>query len=124
MRRIGTHNVNGIRAALRRGFAPWWAQTNADIIALQEVRCRADDLPLEAFAGYHATLDTGTLAREAHLLGPSLTGMLVRMEAAGLVQRKSLLGQGQQILMAVLYVARAQLSLRSVRECGQRACVD
>ncbi len=62
MRRIGTHNVNGIRAALRRGFAPWWAQTNADIIALQEVRCRADDLPLEAFAGYHATLDTGTLA--------------------------------------------------------------
>ena len=62
MRRIGTHNVNGIRAALRRGFAPWWAQKNADVIALQEVRCRADDLPLEAFAGYHATLDTGTLA--------------------------------------------------------------
>ncbi len=33
-------------------------------------------------------LDTGTLAREAHLLGPSLTGMLARMEAAGLVQRE------------------------------------
>lgn len=32
-------------------------------------------------------LDTGRLAREAHLLGPSLTGMLARMEAAGLVQR-------------------------------------
>ena len=32
-------------------------------------------------------LDTGRLAREAHLLGPSLTGMLTRMEAAGLVQR-------------------------------------
>ena len=35
-----------------------------------------------------AGLDTGTLAREAHLLGPSLTGMWVRMEAAGLVQRE------------------------------------
>ena len=33
-------------------------------------------------------LDTGHLAREAHLLGPSLTGMLARMEAAELVQRE------------------------------------
>jgi len=33
-------------------------------------------------------LDTGRLAREAHLLGPSLTGMLARMEAAELVQRE------------------------------------
>ena len=33
-------------------------------------------------------LDTGRLARESHLLGPSLTGMLARMEAAGLVQRE------------------------------------
>ena len=33
-------------------------------------------------------LDTGRLAREAHLLGPSLTGMLARMEAAGMVQRE------------------------------------
>lgn len=33
-------------------------------------------------------LDTGRLAREAHLLGPSLTGMLARMEAAGLLQRE------------------------------------
>lgn len=62
MRRIGTHNVNGIRAALRRGFEPYWSATNADVIALQEVRCRVADLPPEAFAGYHATLDAGTLA--------------------------------------------------------------
>ena len=33
-------------------------------------------------------LDTGSLARESHLLGPSLTGMLARMEAAGVVQRE------------------------------------
>ncbi|WP_353081360.1 exodeoxyribonuclease III [Tessaracoccus lapidicaptus] len=59
--RIGTHNVNGIRAALRRGFRRYWDETAADVVALQEVRCRVDDLPLEAFADYHVTLDTGLL---------------------------------------------------------------
>ncbi|MDO5677551.1 MAG: exodeoxyribonuclease III [Propionibacteriaceae bacterium] len=60
--RIGTHNVNGIRAALRRGYREFWDDTQADVIALQEVRCRVADLPLEAFDGYHVTLDAGTLA--------------------------------------------------------------
>ncbi|HSO70400.1 MAG TPA: exodeoxyribonuclease III [Arachnia sp.] len=60
--RIGTHNVNGIRAALRRGFRPFWDATAADVIALQEVRCRVEDLPLEAFHGYHVTLDSGQRA--------------------------------------------------------------
>ncbi|MHA6508867.1 exodeoxyribonuclease III [Tessaracoccus sp. Y1736] len=60
--RIGTHNVNGIRAALRRGFRPYWDATAADVIALQEVRCRVEDLPFEAFNGYHVTLDPGQRA--------------------------------------------------------------
>ncbi|MFT3887546.1 MAG: exodeoxyribonuclease III [Arachnia sp.] len=60
--RIGTHNVNGIRAALRRGFRGFWDGTAAEVVALQEVRCRVDDLPLEAFDGYHVTLDAGQLA--------------------------------------------------------------
>ena len=62
MIRIGTHNVNGIRAALRRGFRPFWQATDAQVVALQEVRCRVEDLPLEAFDGFHTTLDAGTLA--------------------------------------------------------------
>lgn len=33
-------------------------------------------------------LETGRLAREAHLLGPSLTGVLTRMERDGLVLRQ------------------------------------
>jgi homoprotocatechuate degradation regulator HpaR len=37
---------------------------------------------------YAEGLETGRLAREAHLLGPSLTGVLARMEAAGLVWRE------------------------------------
>lgn len=60
--RIGTHNVNGIRATLRRGFRPFWDASGADVIALQEVRCRIADLPPEAFGDYHVTLDAGLLA--------------------------------------------------------------
>lgn len=60
--RIGTHNVNGIRAALRRGFTPFWEKTDADVVALQEVRCRIGDLPAGAFGSYHVTLDPGQLA--------------------------------------------------------------
>ena len=62
MIRIGTHNVTGSRAALRRGFRGYWDETTADVVALQEVRCRVDDLPLEAFDGFHVTLDAGQLA--------------------------------------------------------------
>ncbi len=58
---LGSHNVNGIRAALRRGFRAFWDAEGADVIALQEVRCRLADLPSGAFAGYHTALQTGTL---------------------------------------------------------------
>ena len=60
--RIGTHNVNGIRAALRRGFRDFWDAESADVIALQEVRCRITDLPDEAFGPYHVSLDAGQIA--------------------------------------------------------------
>ena len=59
---LGSHNVNGIRAAMRRGFRAFWDAEGADVIALQEVRCRLADLPADAFTGWHTALDTGTLA--------------------------------------------------------------
>ena len=60
--RIGTHNVNGIRAALRRGLAQFWSHQAADVIALQEVRCQVMDLPPGAFGPYHAAWDAGSIA--------------------------------------------------------------
>ena len=47
-------NVNGIRAVLKKGFAEWFAETQPDILCLQETKARAEqvELPLE-FAGYH-----------------------------------------------------------------------
>ena len=49
MRRIATVNVNGIRAAHRRGFGDWLTTRGSDVIALQEVRAQADKLPAAAF---------------------------------------------------------------------------
>ena len=60
--RIATHNVNGIRAAQRRGFSSWLEARHPDVIALQEVRCPVESLPAEAFGPYHVTYDPGTLA--------------------------------------------------------------
>ena len=37
--------------------------------------------------GEHGAVDIGRVAREAYILGPSLTGVLARMERDGLVQR-------------------------------------
>lgn len=38
--------------------------------------------------GEHGVVDTGRVAREAYILGPSLTGVLARMERDELVQRE------------------------------------
>jgi len=38
--------------------------------------------------GEHGTMETGRVAREATILGPSLTGVLARMERDGLVRRE------------------------------------
>jgi len=37
--------------------------------------------------GEHGAVETGRVAREAYILGPSLTGMLARMERDGLITR-------------------------------------
>ena len=43
--RITTWNVNGLRAALRKGFADHLAQIAPDVILLQEVRSLPEQLP-------------------------------------------------------------------------------
>ncbi len=61
MLRIATANVNGIRAAHRRGFGDWLATRGCDVVALQEVRAQASKLPDGAFGDLHVALETGTL---------------------------------------------------------------
>ena len=38
--------------------------------------------------GEHGVVETGRVAREAFILGPSLTGVLARMERDGLIRRQ------------------------------------
>lgn len=54
--RVVTLNANGIRAAARRGFFPWAATLDADVICLQETRAQEHQLLPEtaALAGYRA----------------------------------------------------------------------
>lgn len=60
--RIATVNVNGIRAAVRRGFGDWLALRRPDIVALQELRCPTDELPAPAWPEHRLTYHPGLLA--------------------------------------------------------------
>lgn len=53
--RIITYNVNGIRAAIAKGFLGWLAEVDADVVCLQEVKAQVDQIPLMEFEmlGYH-----------------------------------------------------------------------
>ena len=44
MLKIATVNVNGVRAAARKGMADWLRETKPDILCLQEVRAPSDEL--------------------------------------------------------------------------------
>lgn len=53
--RLITYNVNGIRAAIRKGFLDWLAGDPADIVCLQEVKAFKENIDYEAISklGYH-----------------------------------------------------------------------
>lgn len=46
--KIVSYNVNGIRAAFRKGMEDWIAEENPDIICIQETKARPTDLDLSA----------------------------------------------------------------------------
>jgi exodeoxyribonuclease-3 len=57
--KIATINVNGVRAAYRKGLAEWVIAESPDIIALQEVRAETTDLE-EIFAAIAQEQNDGT----------------------------------------------------------------
>jgi len=57
--KIATINVNGVRAAYRKGLAEWVISESPDIIALQEVRAETTDLE-EIFAAIAQEQNDGT----------------------------------------------------------------
>ncbi len=68
-------NVNGIRAAHRKGFQEWLVQTGPDILCLQETRAEESQLPsaLVHPEGYHSFWNSSHTKK-----GYSGTGLLTR----------------------------------------------
>jgi len=54
--RIVTLNVNGIRSAAAKGFVAWMRRQKSDVVCLQEIKARPEDLPRSLLAprGLHA----------------------------------------------------------------------
>ena len=52
--KIISYNVNGIRAAVKKGFIDWLSVESPDIICLQEIKALEEQLDLDLFinAGY------------------------------------------------------------------------
>lgn len=52
--RIITYNVNGIRSAMNKGFADWAKSSKAEIICVQEIKAKEDQIDRDALkkAGY------------------------------------------------------------------------
>lgn len=52
--KIISYNVNGIRAAITKGFLTWLQQANPDVICLQEIKAMEDQIPIAEItaAGY------------------------------------------------------------------------
>lgn len=47
--KIISYNINGIRAAVKKGLVAWLQNTDADVVCLQEVKATEDQVDLEAF---------------------------------------------------------------------------
>lgn len=52
--KIISYNVNGIRAAITKGFLDWLQAANPDVICLQEIKANEDQIPVDEIskAGY------------------------------------------------------------------------
>ena len=46
--KIITYNVNGLRAAVTKGFPEWLAQEQPDVLCLQETKLQPEQYPAEA----------------------------------------------------------------------------
>jgi exodeoxyribonuclease-3 len=74
---VSTVNVNGIRAAARKGFLGWLRATEADVVCLQECRALAEEFP-ELPAPWRLHYAPNSVAR-----GRNGVGLLTRDEPEG-----------------------------------------
>ncbi len=73
--RIVSWNVNGLRSAHKKGFLDWLAAEKADVVGVQEVRARAEQLP-EEVSNHKGLLYNHFVAAELH--GYIFVGLFAR----------------------------------------------
>jgi exodeoxyribonuclease-3 len=82
---VVTVNVNGVRAAFKKGFAQWVIEHSPDVIALQEVRAETTDLE-EIFKAIEVEQNDGTkwhiLHDNASAKGRAGVAIVSKMQAA------------------------------------------
>lgn len=84
--RIVTVNVNGVRAALRKGMQDWLDEVDADVVCLQEVRAPSEIVEDAFSAGWHVAEQACEIkgrAGVAILSRQPLTEVLAGAEALG-----------------------------------------
>ena len=75
--RIVSYNVNGVRAAIKKGFAEWLATHPADVVCLQEVKARRADVDLSQIEALGYTAHWNAAQRP----GYSGTAILTKLTA-------------------------------------------
>jgi exodeoxyribonuclease III len=60
---VSTVNVNGLRAAAKKGFLDWLGDTDADVVCAQEIRAEPEQLPANVRApdGWHVVFAPGSV---------------------------------------------------------------
>jgi len=113
--RLITANVNGIRAAARRGGLEWLARQDADVITLQEVRATDEQLE-KALAGTelatwnlaHTPSDTagraGVAVLSPHVLTARESGLTEHERTGRWLETRVALGEGTTVTAVSAYV--------------------
>lgn len=108
--RILSWNVNGIRAAYKKGFLDWFLNEKPDILCLQEIKAHTEQVPedIKKMAGYYAYF------APAERKGYSGVGVLTRHEPLGIKKgfgRAEFDNEGRTLIMDygkfILFIMKA-----------------
>jgi exonuclease III len=62
--KIISYNVNGIRAALKKGFFNWLKNANPDVICLQEIKAQEEQLELVFLSCWVSIITIGLVLKK------------------------------------------------------------
>ena len=79
--KVVTYNLNGIRAAIGKGFLEWLAQSDADVVCIQETKAQPDQIPVMEFEA----LGYKTYFYSAQKKGYSGVGIITRIQPDNVV---------------------------------------